>query len=238
MGSSPNLSYTVSRLQTSDTSSELPWPLNTTCCSFGDSQLTLASWLGRTRSQSLPGSLSAPAAPSSPKSCLATLPSLVGQVPAPYHPSVQVGMLLHHCLVPRPGWAHSYSFSILNLRRPGSKSCRRAFVVLAKPLAISGPQRFPLEDGMRFPAPLLALVAAGYNSLWREVWVRQWEWKKELPPVGLKASPYLPCTLLSSHTLGLVCGRNVWPGSPSSVPGALAFPMGPQVDHFSSPKQK
>ena len=162
----------------------------------------------------------------------------MGQVPAPYHPSVQVGMLLHHCLVPRPGWAHSYSFSILSLRRPGSKSCRGVFVVLAKPLAHSGPQHFPLEDGMRFPAPLLALVAAGYGSPWREVWIRQWEWKKELPPVGLKASPYLPCAVLSSHTLGLGCGRNVWPGSPSSVPGAPAFPVGPRVDHFSSLKQK
>ena len=136
-------------------------------------------------------------------------------------------MLVHDSLVPRPGWAHSYSLSVLSLRRPGFKSCCGAFVVLAKPLALSGPQRFPPEDGMRFPAPLLALAAAGYNSPWREVWIHPCEWKKELPPMGLKASPYLPCALLSSHVLGLGCGRNVWPGSPSSVRGAPPSPSSP-----------
>ena len=227
MGSSPNLSYTVSRLQSSDTSSEFPRPLNTKCCSFGDSQLPRLHGRAERDLRVLLGSLSAPPAPSSPESCLATLPSLVGQVPGPNHPPGQVGMLLHDSLVPRPGWAHSYSLSVLSLRRPGFKSCCGAFVVLAKPLALSGPQRFPPEDGMRFPAPLLALAAAGYNSPWREVWIHPCEWKKELPPMGLKASPYLPCALLSSHVLGLGCGRNVWPGSPSSVRGAPPSPSSP-----------
>ena len=215
MGSSPNLSYTVSRLQSSDTPSEFPRPLNTKCCSFGDSQLPRLHGRAERDLRVLLGSLSAPPVPSSPESCLATLPSLVGQVPGPYNPPGQVGMLLHDSLVPRPGWAHSYSLSVLSLRRPGFKSCCRAFVVLAKPLALSGPQRFPPEDGMRFPAPPLALAVAEYGSPWREVWIHPWEWKKELPPMGLKASPYLPCALLSSHVLGLGCGRNVWPGSPA-----------------------
>lgn len=108
------------KLQSSDTSSELPWPLHTPCCCLKVSSpgFTAGQDVGSETFRDLP--LCCSPGPFSPESCSPTLPSLVGPVAGPHHPPSQVGVPLHHCLVARPGWARSCRLSVLSLRRPGS----------------------------------------------------------------------------------------------------------------------
>ena len=99
------------------------------------------------------GSLCCSPCPHLSQSRLSTAPPIpdMGASGWPLPPPHQVGVPVNHHPVLRPAPTASLS----STSEPGSNSCPQSCVVLAKSLALSGPQFFPLEDGIKAICPAL-----------------------------------------------------------------------------------